>query len=183
MDNTAYQNLKDKYTDDFAIVAKVEVDNFDEAISSAPSEIRPLLIAEIDSTISQYFEEYDALVRKSDEDLYLVVMNFKSLRAIKEKKFDILDDLRDLNKGNSIPITLSIGVSSFGLNFKDAYVESDSSLDLALGRGGDQAVVKVEDNYEFFGGKSKAVEKRNKVKARVIGCHWCSYWLSSCNLK
>lgn len=169
VDNTAYQNLKDKYTDDFAIVAKVEVDNFDEAISSAPSEIRPLLIAEIDSTISQYFEEYDALVRKSDEDLYLVVMNFKSLRAIKEKKFDILDDLRDLNKGNSIPITLSIGVSSFGLNFKDAYVESDSSLDLALGRGGDQAVVKVEDNYEFFGGKSKAVEKRNKVKARVIG--------------
>ena len=169
VDNTAYQNLKNKYNDDFAIVAKVEVDNFDEAISSAPSEIRPLLIAEIDSTISQYFEEYDALVRKSDEDLYLVVMNFKSLRAIKEKKFDILDDLRDLNKGNSIPITLSIGVSSFGLNFKDAYVESDSSLDLALGRGGDQAVVKVEDNYEFFGGKSKAVEKRNKVKARVIG--------------
>ena len=169
VDNTAYQNLKDKYTDDFAIVAKVEVDNFDEAISSAPSEIRPLLIAEIDSTISQYFEEYDALVKKSDEDLYLVIMNFKSLRAIKEKKFDILDDLRDLNKGNSIPITLSIGVSSFGLNFKDAYVESDSSLDLALGRGGDQAVVKVEDNYEFFGGKSKAVEKRNKVKARVIG--------------
>jgi len=169
VDNTAYQNLKDKYTDDFAIVAKGEVDNFDEAISSAPSEIRPLLIAEIDSTISQYFEEYDALVRKSDEDLYLVVMNFKSLRAIKEKKFDILDDLRDLNKGNSIPITLSIGVSSFGLNFKDAYIESDSSLDLALGRGGDQAVVKVEDNYEFFGGKSKAVEKRNKVKARVIG--------------
>lgn len=169
VDNTAYQNLKDKYTDDFAIVAKVEVDNFDEAISSAPSEIRPLLIAEIDSTISQYFEEYDALVRKSDEDLYLVVMNFKSLRTIKEKKFDILDDLRDLNKGNSIPITLSIGVSSFGLNFKDAYIESDSSLDLALGRGGDQAVVKVEDNYEFFGGKSKAVEKRNKVKARVIG--------------
>ncbi|MFR6151648.1 MAG: DHH family phosphoesterase [Peptoniphilus sp.] len=169
VDNTAYQNLKDKYTDEFAIVAKVEVDNFDEAVSSAPSEIRPLLIAEIDSTISQYFEEYDALVRKSDEDLYLVVMNFKSLRAIKEKRFDILDDLRDLNKGNSIPITLSIGVSSFGLNFKDAYIESDSSLDLALGRGGDQAVVKVDDNYEFFGGKSKAMEKRNKVKARVIG--------------
>lgn len=169
VDNTAYQTLKNTYIDEFAIVAKVEVDNFSEAISSAPSEIRPLLVAEIDSTISSYFEEYDALVKKSDEDLYLVVMNYKSLRAIKEKKFDILDDLRELNNGNSIPITLSIGVSSQGLNFKDAYIESDSSLDLALGRGGDQAVVKVEDNYEFFGGKSKAVEKRNKVKARVIG--------------
>ena len=169
VDNTAYQGLKDKYISEYPIIAKIEVDNFSEAISSAPSEIRPLLIAEIDSTISQYFEEYDALVRKVDEDLYLVVMNFKSLKSLKEKRFDILDDLRELNKGNSIPITLSIGVSSFGLNFKDAYIESDSSLDLALGRGGDQAVVKVDDNYEFFGGKSKAVEKRNKVKARVIG--------------
>ena len=169
VDNTAYKKLKDKYTFEYPIIAKIEVDNFSEAVSSAPSEIRPLLIAEIDSTISQYFEEYDALVRKVDEDLYLVVMNFKSLNSLKEKRFDILDDLRDLNKGNSIPITLSIGVSSFGLNFKDAYIESDSSLDLALGRGGDQAVVKVDDNYEFFGGKSKAVEKRNKVKARVIG--------------
>lgn len=169
VDNTAYKDLKDKYTDEYPIIAKIEVDNFSEAVSSAPSEIRPILIAEIDSTISSYFEEYDALVRKSDEDLYLVVMTFKSLMMLKEKKFDILDDLRDLNKGNSIPITLSIGVSSYGLNFKDAYIESDSSLDLALGRGGDQAVVKVDDNYEFFGGKSKAVEKRNKVKARVIG--------------
>ena len=147
VDNTAYQGLKDKYISEYPIIAKIEVDNFSEAISSAPSEIRPLLIAEIDSTISQYFEEYDALVRKVDEDLYLVVMNFKSLKSLKEKRFDILDDLRDLNKGNSIPITLSIGVSSFGLNFKDAYIESDSSLDLALGRGGDQAVVKVDDNY------------------------------------
>ena len=169
VDNTAYKNLKDKYNSEYPIIAKIEVDNFSEAVSSAPSEIRPLLIAEIDSTISQYFEEYDALVRKVDEDLYLVVMTYRSLSSIKDKRFDILDDLRDLNKGNSIPITLSIGVSSFGLNFKDAYLEADSSLDLALGRGGDQAVVKVDDNYAFFGGKSKAVEKRNKVKARVIG--------------
>ena len=169
VDNTAYKNLKDKYNSEYPIIAKIEVDNFSEAVSSAPSEIRPLLIAEIDSTISQYFEEYDSLVRKVDEDLYLVVMTYRSLSSIKDKRFDILDDLRDLNKGNSIPITLSIGVSSFGLNFKDAYLEADSSLDLALGRGGDQAVVKVDDNYAFFGGKSKAVEKRNKVKARVIG--------------
>ena len=126
VDNTAYQNLKNTYIDEFAIVAKVEVDNFSEAISSAPSEIRPLLVAEIDSTISSYFEEYDALVKKSDEDLYLVVMNYKSLRAIKEKKFDILDDLRELNNGNSIPITLSIGVTYQGLNYNDAYIESDT---------------------------------------------------------
>lgn len=169
VDNTAYSTLQKKYLDESPITAKIEVDNFSEAMDSAPKEVRPLLIAEIDSTIRSYFEEYDALVRKVDDELYLVIMPYKALLSIKEKRFDILDDLRDLNKGNTIPITLSIGVSSHGLNFKDSYVEAESSLDLALGRGGDQAVVKVDDNYEFFGGKSKAVEKRNKVKARVIG--------------
>lgn len=169
VDNTAYSSLQKKYLDESPITAKIEVDNFSEAMDSAPKEVRPLLIAEIDSTIRNYFEEYDALVRKADDELYLVIMPYKALISIKEKRFDILDDLRDLNKGNTIPITLSIGVSSLGLNFKDSYVEAESSLDLALGRGGDQAVVKVDDNYEFFGGKSKAVEKRNKVKARVIG--------------
>jgi len=169
VDDTAYTALQKKYSDESPITAKIEVDNFSEAMDSAPKEVRPLLIAEMDSTIRSYFEEYDALVRKADDDLFLVIMSYKALNAIKEKRFDILDDLRDLNKGNTIPITLSIGVSSFGLNFKDSYVEAESALDLALGRGGDQAVVKVDDNYEFFGGKSKAVEKRNKVKARVIG--------------
>lgn len=169
VDNSAYENLKEKYEDEYPIVAKIEVDNFADAMDSAPAQVRPLLIAEIDSTIRNYFEEYDALVRKADEDLYLVIMNFKSLNSIKLKRFDILDDLRELNRGNSIPITLSIGVSSYGLNLRESYIEADSSLDLALGRGGDQAVVKIEDNYEFFGGKSKAVEKRNKVKSRVLG--------------
>lgn len=169
VDNSKYEKLREKYEDEYPIVAKIEVDNFADAMDSAPSQVRPLLNAEIDSTIRNYFEEYDALVRKADEDLYLVIMTYKSLNAMKQKKFDILDDLRELNRGNSIPITLSIGVSSYGLNLRESYLEANSSLDLALGRGGDQAVVKIEDNYEFFGGKSKAVEKRNKVKSRVLG--------------
>lgn len=169
VNDTHFKKLEQKYIDENTIIARIEVDNFDEAMDSTPSSNRPQLIAEIDSTIKSYFEYYDALVRKYDSDMYLVVMSFKSLKMIKEKRFDILDDLRELDKGNAIPITLSIGVSSFGLSYKNAYDESDTCLDLALGRGGDQAVVKVEDNYEFFGGKSKAVEKRNKVKARVLG--------------
>lgn len=169
VDNTPFKKLEQRYVDGNSIVARIEVDNFDEALDSTPTNNRPQLIAEIDSTIRQYFEEFDALVRKYDSDMYLVVMSFKSLKQIKEKRFDILDDLRELDKGNTIPITLSVGVSSFGLSNKEAYAESDTCLDLALGRGGDQAVVKVADNYEFFGGKSKAVEKRNKVKARVLG--------------
>lgn len=169
VDRTNYEALKEKYVDEYPIVAKIEVDNYDEAMDSAPTANRPQLIAEIDSSIRGYFQSYDALVRKYDDDMYLVVMTYGALKSIKEKKFDLLDDLRELDMGNSIPITLSIGIASFGLNFKDAVDEADTCLDLALGRGGDQAVIKVEDNYEFFGGRSKAVEKRNKVKARVLG--------------
>lgn len=169
VDKTDYDVLRDKYVSEYPIVAKIEVDNYDEAMDSAPTANRPQLIAEIDYLVRGYFQSYDALVRKYDDDMYLVVMAFGALKSIKEKRFDLLDDLRELDMGNSIPMTLSIGVSSFGLNFKESVDEADTCLDLALGRGGDQAVIKVEDNYEFFGGKSKAVEKRNKVKARVLG--------------
>ncbi|MDO5041622.1 MAG: DHH family phosphoesterase [Peptoniphilus sp.] len=169
IDTTEFKNLEEKYFSERAVVAKIEVDNYDEAMDSTPSANRPLLIADIDSTISNYFKSFDSLVRKYDNDMYLVLMNYNSLKQIKEKRFDILDDLRELDKGNTIPITLSIGVSSGGLGFLEGYQEADTCLDLALGRGGDQVVVRVEDNYEFFGGKTKAVEKRNKVKARVLG--------------
>lgn len=167
--NTDYSTLENKYLNERHIVTIIEVDNYDEAMDSTPSTTRPLVIAEIDSIIRSYFYQYGALVRKFDDDLYMVVMDYQSLNKIRDLRFDVLDKLRALNKGNNIPITLSIGVSSVGLGFKDAYIEADTCLDVALGRGGDQAVVRVEDNYEFFGGKSKAVEKRNKVKARVLG--------------
>ncbi|RVU53964.1 DHH family phosphoesterase [Anaerosphaera multitolerans] len=169
IDNNNYRELYNRYVAEYPIVIKIEVDNYDEAIDSTPSNNRPILKAEIDSIISNYFKDYNALVRKYYDDMYLVLLSFSSLKTIKGKRFDLLDDLRELDKGNTIPLTLSIGVSSFGLNFQEAYTEADTSLDLALGRGGDQAVVKVKDSYEFFGGKSKAVEKRNKVKARVLG--------------
>ncbi len=169
IETTKLKKLEQKYISESTVIAKIEVDNYDEAMDSTPSANRPLLIADIDSTISNYFKYFDALVRKYDSDMYLVLMNYNSLKMIKEKRFDILDDLRELDKGNTIPITLSIGVSSEGLGFLEGYQEADTCLDLALGRGGDQVVVRVEDNYEFFGGKTKAVEKRNKVKARVLG--------------
>lgn len=169
VDNTPFYELEKKYVDEYPMIAIIEVDNYDEAIESVNTSMSAQLVAEIDSTIHTYFEEYDCFVRKIDDELYLILLDYKSLKAIKEKRFDILDDLRELDRGNTIPITLSIGVCSFGLSLNESYEEASTCLDLALGRGGDQAVVKVGDNYEFFGGKSKAVEKRNKVKARVLG--------------
>lgn len=169
VDSSDYKKLQRVYIDSKAMILKIEVDNYDEALDSTPDSSRPILIAEIDSILNSYFDEYQGLLIKSDSDTYIAVLSFQALKQIKERRFDLLDDLRELDKGNAIPITLSIGVSSFGKSFSESYQEADTALDIALGRGGDQAVVRVDDNYEFFGGRSKAVEKRNKVKARVIG--------------
>ncbi len=169
VDSSDYVKLQRVYINSKAIILKIEVDNYDEALDSTPDSSRPILIAEIDSILNSYFDEYQGLLIKADSDTYIAVLSFQALKQIKERRFDLLDDLRELDKGNVIPITLSIGVSSFGKSFSESYQEADTALDIALGRGGDQAVVRVDDNYEFFGGRSKAVEKRNKVKARVIG--------------
>ncbi|MDO5713243.1 MAG: DHH family phosphoesterase [Tissierellia bacterium] len=169
VDNTEKMEVVNCFQKQRPVVCLVEVDNFDEAMDATPSDDRPRVQADLDSLISSYFYEYESLVRKFENDTYLVVITYEGFMKIREKRFGILDKVRNLNRGNTIPLSLSIGVSSPGLPFKDSYKEADTCLDVALGRGGDQAVVRVDDSYEFFGGKSKAVEKRNKVKARVLG--------------
>ena len=161
--------LRKTLKDSTPIIIKIKVDNYQDAIDSAEESKRPILSAEIDSAVRIYFSEYNALIKKIDQDEFFVITDSASAEQIKAKKFDILDDLKELSEGNSIPITLSIGVSDKGRDFKQAHEEADTAIDVALARGGDQAVVKAGDGFEFFGGKSKAVEKRNKVKSRVIG--------------
>lgn len=161
--------LKKTLKDSTPIIIKIQVDNYQDAIDSAEESKRPMLSAEIDSAVRIYFSEYNAFIKKIDQDEFFVITDSASVEQIKAKKFDILDDLKELSEGNSIPITLSIGVSDKGCDFKQAHEEADTAIDVALARGGDQAVVKAGDGFEFFGGKSKAVEKRNKVKSRVIG--------------
>ena len=169
VETTAYEKLKKEADDNLPVVAIVEVDNHDEAMDAIDSNLRPMVQAKLDSTISQYFHNVDAMLRKVDQETYLAIMNKKAFNDIKSRRFDLLDTIRGLDFKNLLPITLSIGVSRPGLSYVESYKEADTSLDVALGRGGDQAVVRIQDSYEFFGGKSKAVEKRNKVKARVLG--------------
>ncbi|MDY6044690.1 MAG: DHH family phosphoesterase [Peptoniphilus sp.] len=169
VDRSNYCEMEKLYDNSKNIVIVVEVDNFDEVVDAAPASERPLLIAEIDHRINEYFRSRQALVRKFQEDMYMIVMRKEDIAPIIEEKFGILDLIREIDAGTSINITLSAGVSRAGLPFIDAYKEADTCLDVALGRGGDQVVVRTDDTYAYFGGKSKAVEKRNKVKARVLG--------------
>lgn len=169
VDNTKYINLKNTYLDERTVVGLVYIDNFDDVKNSTLETKRPMLLAEIDNQINNYFTQFNGIVRKFENDKYQVVMDYKTLEKIIGKKFDILDNIRELNMGNSIPITLSIGVCSMCENPYDSLLNARAAMDIALGRGGDQAVLKVGNTFEFFGGKSKALEKRNKVRARVIG--------------
>lgn len=169
VDYSVYFDLEKQYNDERAIVALIYIDNYDDVKNNTPDIHRPQLIAEIDKNISEYFTRYNGLVRKFENDKYLVLIDYEALEKIQEKKFDILDDIRELNLGNTLPITLSIGVSASGENLNESHINSKAAIDIALGRGGDQAVLNKEGSYEFYGGKSKALEKRNKVRARVIG--------------
>ena len=168
VDNTELVKLQAQYEDEITVVMIVYIDNYDDVRNTTPDINRPLLLAEIDKTIAQYFSEYDALVRKYEDDKYMVIIDNKDFKTIKEKRFDVLDQMRELEFGNTIPITLSMGISENGNDFVTRFNNARAAIDISLGRGGDQAVINKGGNFEFYGGKSKAVEKRNRVRARVI---------------
>ena len=169
VDNTDQVNLQKTYDDEGLTVALVYVDNYDDVKQSTPEVNRPLVMAEIDKQISSYFSKHNGIVRKYENDKHLILVDNKAFVEMEAKKFDILDQLRELDIGNTIPITLSMGIGTNGENPSDSYEKARASVDIALGRGGNQAVVQSGRTFNFYGGKTKAVEKRNKVKSRVIG--------------
>lgn len=169
VDNSEYKELLIEYENSKPIVSLLYVDNYEDVKSNTEEINRPLVMAEIDTTIRDYFANYNALIRKYENDKYIVFMDNESLDEIRQKKFNILDDMRELDIGNKIPITLSMGVSTTEHSLEEANKNARAAIDIALGRGGDQAVLNDNGKFDFFGGKSKALEKRNKVKARVIG--------------
>ncbi len=168
IDDTDRIVLKSKYEGERLAICLAYVDNYDEVKNTTPEVNRPLVLAEIDKTLSAYAAEHNGFTRKYENDKYLLIFENKDLQVIQQKKFDILDKIREIDKGNTIPITLSMGVGVNGKNPNETYEYARAAIDIALGRGGDQTVVKENNNLSFYGGKTKAIEKRNKVKARVI---------------
>ena len=167
-DVTDVHNLRKKIKENRDSVVLVEVDNFDEAVKSTDEDKKPLLIAEIERAVNSYAQNLNAMLKKYSANKYVLIVQDKYITAEMEKKFDILDAVREISTGNKIAVTLSIGVGRGG----DTPLQNESfamsAKELALGRGGDQAVVKNIDKLDFYGGKTKEVEKRTKVRSRVI---------------
>lgn len=166
-DETELYSYIRKCREERVAVGMIYLDNYDEALESVEEVRRSLLTALIDRKISKYFSETDCLVKKFEKDKYLVVMRNGSLDMLKQQRFEILDDVKTVNIGNEMAVTISIGIGanagSINRNLEFARV----AIDLALGRGGDQVVLKDRDGITYYGGKSQAVEKSTRVKARV----------------
>ncbi|QZY55126.1 DHH family phosphoesterase [Crassaminicella profunda] len=165
---TNFQNLKVKYNEEKPVVILIEVDNYDDVLKNTEEANRPLVIAEIDRRISLWGSRMNAAIQKYQKDKYITFVENQYVELLETKKFTILDEIREIQVGNQIPITLSIGVGANGKSPAQLEEYARAAMDLALGRGGDQAVVKKIKTLNFYGGKTKAVEKRTKVKARVI---------------
>ena len=167
-DVTEFNELKTAYEMEKPVIINLQVDSFDEVLDSASEDVRPIIEAEVERTIKLWANKHSGAFRKITKDKYLAFMDEKALRDLEADKFSILDEIRKIDHGNSLPLTLSIGAASMASDLSSTYKNSITSLDLALGRGGDQAVIRRDERSIFYGGRSKAVEKKTRVKARII---------------
>lgn len=143
------------------------IDNYEEALDSVEEVRRSLLTAIVERKLNKYFGSYDGIVKKMEKDKFFLIIRKKSLKQLMEKRFDLLEEVKTINIGNDMALTFSIGIGSDGLSYAQNYEFAKAAIDLALGRGGDQAVVKTPSGVTYYGGKSQQMEKSTRVKARV----------------
>ena len=166
-DETEHLDALREIEEQKSVVGLIYIDNYEEVINSAETVQQSLLAALIERKISKYFGNYDGVVRKTEKDKFVVFMKKKGLMAIQENRFSILEDVKTVNVGNNIAVTLSIsmGMDCASLEQNNEYARN--AMDLVLGRGGDQAIVKTPEYTRYYGGKTQQHEKSTRVKARV----------------
>lgn len=166
-DETENTILKRENKEQKLVVGLLYIDNYEEALESIDEVRRSLLIALVDRKINKYMQSIDAIIKKLEKDKYIIVFQQKYLQQLQNNKFVILEEVRGVNIGNEMSVTISIGLGVGADNYQRGYEYARAAIDLALGRGGDQAVIKEGDRLFYYGGKSIQVEKNTRVKARV----------------
>ena len=168
IDETEIVKLKEEYKDSKSCVTIIMIDNYEETMQQLESEEKPQVIAEIDKCIYEWTDKSNGVLIKSDRDRYVYLFEQRYFEKVKEDKFSILDKVKDIKTKENVQITLSIAVSNDGMTDKEKYKSAQAAMDVVLGRGGDQAVIRENEIYKFYGGRAQEVEKRTKVKARVV---------------
>ncbi len=166
-DETELDQLMGERDDNKPVSGFLCIDNYEEVLEGVEDVRRSLLLALVERKINKYFNEYDGIVRKQGHDRYFFQMRKKALEDCEESRFPILDDVKTVNIGNELSLTISIGIGLGSPSYLQNVDEANSALELALSRGGDQVVVKDGYKTRFFGGKTEQAEKSTRVKARV----------------
>ena len=168
IDDTENIKLQKEYRDSKSCVGIIMIDNYEEIMQRLDAAEKPQIIAEIDKEIYDWANKTNGVLIKSDRDRYVYLFEQRYLDDVKEDKFSILDKIKEIDTKEKVQFTLSIAVSNEGSTDKEKYKSAQSAMDVVLGRGGDQAVIRENEIYKFFGGRVEEVEKRTKVKARVV---------------
>ena len=168
IDETENVKLKKEYQDSKSCIGIIMVDNYEETMQRIEEEKKPQILAEIEKDIYDWANETNGIIIKSDRDKYVYIFEQRYLEKVKANKFSILDKIKEIEIQDSAQLTLSIAISNEGQTDKEKYKSALAAMDIVLGRGGDQAVIRENDKYKFFGGRAQEVEKRTKVKARIV---------------
>ncbi|WP_416148043.1 DHH family phosphoesterase [Salipaludibacillus sp. HK11] len=166
---TDEQEYKYLFEREKTVVGLIYLDNYDEVTQGMDDQIRSKLLTHVTDSLNQWSKKYDIFIRRTASDRFIAVFNEGTLKALEENRFTVLDEIRDNTTKEKVPLTLSVGIGSGEPSLKELGSLAQSSLDLALGRGGDQVAIKEKNGKgRFYGGKSNAMEKRTRVRARVI---------------
>ena len=179
IDETEKYELKKENENKKTCVGIIMVDNYEEVMQRIDAEQKTQLMAKVESSIYDWVNETNGILLKEDRDTYVYIFEQRNLEQIKENKFAILDTIKDIVRKDKIQLTLSIAISNEGETDKEVYKSATAAMDVILGRGGDQAVIREDGKYQFFGGKAEEVEKRTKVKARIVA-HALEELMSEC---
>lgn len=173
VDTTTLTNIKREKLDSRLVKGYMYIDNLDELTKDIPDSDRTAILSQIEKHMYDFILKYNAILSKSERDRYSFVMEYRNFKAMKEDKFYILKTVKELN-ATDIPLTLSIGVG-VGDNLHETEDFAKTAIDLALGRGGDQAVIKEGTDVVYFGGNSREIERRTKVRSRIVALYFKEY--------
>ncbi|MBR4874569.1 MAG: DHH family phosphoesterase [Clostridia bacterium] len=167
-DITEEANIRKKYISEKSFECLIYVDNYDELMESTPSASVPQLQAQIYKEINDWTTEYDGMLIKYEKDKYYITFEYRYLEQFIKTKFDILNKIRSINEGNAIPASISVGIGLNGNSLSENDIFAKNAINMALGRGGDQVVIKDDEQFRFYGSSTKEHEKSTRVKARVV---------------
>lgn len=168
LDETNYVKLLEEYTNSRTCIGIIVLDNYEELMQRVTEEEKLKITSNAEKNIYSWVNKYDGLLVKAERDTYVCIFDQLNLEKIKEDKFEILDEIKEIKTQDNIQLTLSIAISENEKTNSEEYKSAKAVIDIALGRGGDQAIIKQNGKYYFFGGRTQEVEKRTRVKARIV---------------